>query len=228
MTRTNHRTLTTLVLGLALVLLTPAYAGAEPPEEPEEDLTAPTITITPPVGGIGGWYADSPVEVHVQATDPGTDASGLQVVGYTVTGAHSDTGTVANVGGGVVRINTNGWSKVTVEAIDREGNTATQEVAVGLDRGQPSVIYSGQVTPGAVGRAARHQHRREQSDRPGHRHRPRRSADHQHRPRRRRRGEAQRGLTSCDEWQRGHRGGADQARRGVHARSDHHRVRVAP
>jgi hypothetical protein len=143
---TRMHTRTALVVGLALATLAPSYAGAEPPVEPEEDLTAPTITITPPAGGVGGWYSSMSLDVHVQATDAG----GLQTVAYSLIGAQTGAGTVPNVGGRAVRISSTGLTTLAVEATDRAGNSATAEVTVGIDRGQPWVQYAGRVQPGAV------------------------------------------------------------------------------
>lgn len=127
-------TLTTTALAALLAsTLSPLPAGAEPGNDPPPDITGPVITVTAPPAAWAGWYADS-VEVSVRAADP----SGIDVLGYTLSGAQ--TGEEYFPGStGSLRIANQGVTTITFVASDGEGNTSSRAYNVGVDLSDPTI-----------------------------------------------------------------------------------------
>jgi hypothetical protein len=99
------------------------------------DTTAPTASaVVNPPANAGGWHNAAPVTVNLSATDNG---SGVRELRYWI-----GDGPVNVVAGdaGVVLVNTEGVTTVSVRAIDNAGNaSAVASVTVKLDLTPPSV-----------------------------------------------------------------------------------------
>lgn len=126
----------------ALLAATALPAQAAPGDDPPPDVTGPVITVSAPPAAWEGWYADS-TEVSVRATD----VSGIDVLGYTLTGAQTGEGSF-DLATGSVRITSGGVTTITFHATDSEGNASSRSYNVGVDLLDPSIAVGG-VSDGA-------------------------------------------------------------------------------
>ena len=104
--------LSTLTLGTALALAAPL-----PLTHATEvvDTAEPIIEIVRPPSVFSVWFTDT-VDVRVATSDPG--GSGVREVGYLLTGASEQAGTLTTEGG-LIRVSAEGHTTVYVTAYDR-------------------------------------------------------------------------------------------------------------
>lgn len=105
-----------------------------------KDATPPTTTATlSPTPNAAGWN-DSDVTVTLDATDAGTNPSGVQQISYSASGAQTIAS--ANVTGSTASftVSTEGTTTITYSATDNAGNVeAAQTLVVKLDKTPPVV-----------------------------------------------------------------------------------------
>lgn len=120
-----------------LLAATTLPAQAEPNGDPPPDITGPVITVTAPPAAWEGWYAGA-VDVSVRATD----GSGIDIFGYSLSGAQ--TGEEWFTGpSGTLRIENPGVTTITLTASDGEGNSSTRAYNVGVDLADPTISVDG-------------------------------------------------------------------------------------
>jgi hypothetical protein len=102
------------------------------------DTTPPVSTATPSSAPNGnGWYRDY-VTVTFAASDPQPNASGVDTIHYTLSGAVSISGTFGT--SGTLDIGIEGVTIVTWYAVDRAGNAeAPHTLRIGIDRTPPVI-----------------------------------------------------------------------------------------
>jgi len=100
---------------------------------------------TPPVStgnasatpNANGWYRE-PVWIVLRATDPAPNASGVDVIRYTLSGAVNDSGTFGP--NGTYSIDADGVTTFTWYAVDRAGNAeAPHTLTISIDRAPPVI-----------------------------------------------------------------------------------------
>lgn len=137
--------------GLALLvssLLAPTAAtaagGGEDP--PPEDVVPPVLSVSPLPDDA--WH-NTGMSYRVRAVDEGPLATGVSVVTYRLTGASVGSGQLDRVAGGDIWIGDDGITRVEVEAVDGNGNSAYADFQVRVDRTAPVVLYPG-LKPGVT------------------------------------------------------------------------------
>jgi hypothetical protein len=154
-TSSDRQTLVALVAVLALVLTAFAFlpsgsatalpsggahavpTGTLEPTEPPEDFIPPEISFPMPAGGHQGWF-NGTTELNLSATDTGAAATGVVTFTYRLTGAMTATGNL-NPAGQKLAITAGGQTTVSLEATDGNGNMATSQRTIGVDRDMPNL-----------------------------------------------------------------------------------------
>ncbi|GAA3525312.1 hypothetical protein GCM10022263_12500 [Nocardioides daeguensis] len=94
------------------------------------------------------WH-NTGLTYRVRAVDEGPLATGVSVVTYRLTGANVGSGQLDRVAGGDIWIGGDGITRVEVEAVDGNGNSAYADFQVRIDRAVPVVVYEG-LKPGVT------------------------------------------------------------------------------
>ena len=120
----------------ALPPVQPAKPTGEPTELPE-DLAPPEISFPMPGGGVNGWFSGTTV-LTVSATDKGANATGVTSFSYTLSGAMSGNGSL-KAAGDTIAVTAGGQTTVTLYAEDGNGNPASAQRVIGVDRDMPTL-----------------------------------------------------------------------------------------
>lgn len=122
-----------ITLAALLATALPALPAHAEPHDPPPDITGPVITVTAPPAAWEGWYAGA-TEVSVRAAD----SSGIDVLGYTLSGAQSGEEWFPGTTGSLT-IASQGVTTITFVASDGEGNTSSRAYNVGVDLTDPTI-----------------------------------------------------------------------------------------
>ncbi|SFM50180.1 hypothetical protein [Pimelobacter simplex] len=145
--RARARVLGTLALAATLVG-TGAATGPVSASggDPGPDVKPPTIAFAAPVSPWGSWYGGNvPVRISVEDNVGGSGVAGWD---WTLTGAQTGSGSSTGVPA-TVTVTQEGLTTITVVATDNEGNSATRELPVSIDRTAPEITFATVVPEGA-------------------------------------------------------------------------------
>ncbi|XBB68420.1 hypothetical protein ABFU82_03655 [Nocardioides sp. WV_118_6] len=144
----RSRVLGALVLASALVgtgtVTGPASATGG--GDPGPDVKPPTISFAVPPAPWANWYGgDVPVRISVEDNVGGTGVAGWD---WTLSGAQTGSGSSTGVPA-TVTVTQEGSTLIEVVATDNDGNSATRQLRINVDRTAPVVSISTVVPEGA-------------------------------------------------------------------------------